>query len=79
MAAAEIPITPLTRRLAAAVRVPGSKSITNRALLLAALAHGRSVIDDVLISDDTRRMAAALVALGFAVAVDEAVRRIAVF
>ncbi len=79
MAAAEIAITPLTRRLAAAVRVPGSKSITNRALLLAALAHGRSVIDGVLISDDTRRMAAALVALGFTVEVDEAVRQIAVF
>ncbi len=78
MAAAEIAITPLTRRLAAAVRVPGSKSITNRALLLAALAHGRSVIDGVLISDDTRRMAAALVALGFAVEVDETARKIAV-
>jgi 3-phosphoshikimate 1-carboxyvinyltransferase len=79
VAAAEIAITPLTRRLAAAVRVPGSKSITNRALLLAALAHGRSVIDGVLISDDTRRMAAALVALGFTVEIDEAVRQIAVF
>ena len=79
MAAAEIAITPLTRPLAAAVSVPGSKSITNRALLLAALAHGRSVIDGVLISDDTRRMAAALVALGFTVEVDEAARQIAVF
>ena len=79
MAAAEIAITPLTRRLAAAVRVPGSKSITNRALLLAALAHGRSVIDGVLISDDTRRMASALMALGFTVEVDEAARQIVVF
>src|SRR5580693_5122363 len=79
VAAAEIAITPLTRRLTAAIRVPGSKSITNRALLLAALAYGRSVIDGVLISDDTRRMAAALVALGFTVEVDEAARQIAVF
>ena len=64
--------------LSATVRVPGSKSITNRALLLAAMADGRSVIESVLISDDTRRMVAALSALGFAVEVDAAARRITV-
>ncbi len=78
MAAVEIEILPVLRPLAATVTVPGSKSITNRALLLAAMASGRSVIDSVLISDDTRRMATALIALGFAVEVDEAARRIAV-
>ena len=36
------------------VSVPGSKSITNRALLLATLAEGESVLRDVLFSDDSR-------------------------
>jgi 3-phosphoshikimate 1-carboxyvinyltransferase len=74
----EIEIAPIRHPLAATVSVPGSKSITNRALLLAAMASGRSVIESVLISDDTRRMAAALISLGFAVEVDEAMRRITV-
>ena len=78
MAANEIEIVPITHPLAATVAVPGSKSITNRALLLAAMAHGRSIIESVLISDDTRRMAAALSTLGFAVEVNEAARRITV-
>jgi 3-phosphoshikimate 1-carboxyvinyltransferase len=45
-------------------RVPGSKSITNRALALAALAEGQSRLTGVLASDDTRHMRAALEALG---------------
>ncbi|HVW03631.1 MAG TPA: hypothetical protein VHB78_01430, partial [Vicinamibacterales bacterium] len=44
-------------------RVPGSKSITNRALALAALADGASTLTGVLESDDTRHMRAALEAL----------------
>lgn len=44
--------------------MPGSKSITNRALLLAALAEGTTVLDNVLESDDTRRMREGLAALG---------------
>ena len=51
----------------AVVRVPGSKSITNRALLVAALADGDSELVGALHSDDTRYMAAALNALGVAV------------
>jgi 3-phosphoshikimate 1-carboxyvinyltransferase len=74
----EIEIAPISHPLAATVSVPGSKSITNRALLLAAMASGRSVIESVLISDDTRRMVAALISLGFAVEVDEAMRRITI-
>ncbi|PIV14895.1 MAG: 3-phosphoshikimate 1-carboxyvinyltransferase, partial [Gallionellales bacterium CG03_land_8_20_14_0_80_55_15] len=35
------------------VRLPGSKSISNRVLLLAALAHGTTVVRDLLKSDDT--------------------------
>ena len=48
-------------------RVPGSKSITNRALLLAALAEGESVLRGGLDSDDTVVMRAALEALGVGV------------
>ncbi len=46
------------------LRVPGSKSLTNRALVAAALAPGRSEIVAPLDSDDTRALAAALRALG---------------
>lgn len=53
------------------VSVPGSKSITNRALLLAALAEGKSVLRGVLFSDDSRHFLQALTELGFSVAVDE--------
>lgn len=56
----------------ATVRVPGSKSITNRALLVAALAHGASELTGALHSDDTRYMAAALNALGIPVETDVA-------
>ena len=48
----------------AVVRLPGSKSLTNRALVLAALAEGRSVVRRALRSRDTELMAAALTALG---------------
>jgi 3-phosphoshikimate 1-carboxyvinyltransferase len=46
------------------VRLPGSKSISNRVLLLAALSSGRTVVHDLLDSDDTRVMLDALRALG---------------
>ena len=46
------------------VTLPGSKSISNRLLLLAALCQGQTVIHDLLDSDDTRVMLAALRALG---------------
>lgn len=52
------------------VRVPGSKSITNRALLVAALADGESELLGALLSDDTRYMATALRDLGIAVETD---------
>ncbi len=66
----EIEITPLTGPFDARVVLPGSKSITNRAMLLAALAQGRSVIESALFSDDTRYMADALRALGFTVEIE---------
>ncbi|MFL9667760.1 bifunctional 3-phosphoshikimate 1-carboxyvinyltransferase/cytidylate kinase [Variovorax sp. AB1(2024)] len=49
---------------AGTVRLPGSKSISNRVLLLAALASGTTTIHDLLDSDDTRVMLTALRALG---------------
>ncbi|MDP9893198.1 3-phosphoshikimate 1-carboxyvinyltransferase [Variovorax boronicumulans] len=49
---------------AGTVRLPGSKSISNRVLLLAALATGTTTIHDLLDSDDTRVMLDALRALG---------------
>ncbi len=53
-------------------QVPGSKSITNRALILAALADGPTHFTGALFSRDTRILIAALRALGFEVADDEA-------
>ncbi len=60
-------IRPPGRGLTGRVQLPGSKSITNRALLLAALARGRSRLTGALKSDDTRYMAAALRAMGVGV------------
>ena len=74
----EIEIKPLRRRIKAEVRVPGSKSITNRALLIAAMAPGRSELDGALFSDDTRYMIGALQRLGFAVEADQAREHIVV-
>src|SRR5574343_1288083 len=49
------------------VRLPGSKSISNRVLLLAALSEGETEVRDLLASDDTERMLDALKALGLGV------------
>jgi 3-phosphoshikimate 1-carboxyvinyltransferase len=55
---------PPLRAAAGTVRLPGSKSISNRYLLLAALAQGATEVRDLLHSDDVERMLEALVALG---------------
>ncbi|MFO1219808.1 MAG: bifunctional 3-phosphoshikimate 1-carboxyvinyltransferase/cytidylate kinase [Burkholderiaceae bacterium] len=55
---------PPLRRAAGTVRLPGSKSISNRVLLLAGLSEGRTAVHDLLDSDDTRVMLDALAALG---------------
>ena len=49
-------VEPLERPPDTTVVLPGSKSITNRALLCAALADGRSVIEGALLADDTEAM-----------------------
>src|SRR5215813_151825 len=71
----EIEIRPVGGPLDAQIALPGSKSITNRALLLAAMASGRSIIDAGLASDDTRFMTSALRGLGFNLEVDEGIGR----
>ena len=73
-----ITIEPVLRPFDAVVRVPGSKSITNRALPIAAMADGVSTLHGVLFSDDTRRMIESLQRLGFQLHVEEPARRIQV-
>lgn len=58
------------------VTVPGSKSITNRALLMAAMAEGDTTLSGVLFSDDSRVFVKALQDLGFQVQVEEKEKRI---
>jgi 3-phosphoshikimate 1-carboxyvinyltransferase len=65
-------IRPARTELDVTVRVPGSKSITNRALLLAALASGSSTLRGALAADDTLAFAAGLRSLGFGVDRDAA-------
>ncbi|MFV0625535.1 3-phosphoshikimate 1-carboxyvinyltransferase [Sphingomonas sp. ac-8] len=65
--ASALTIVPPEQPLVGRVVLPGSKSITNRMLLIAALAHGTSRLTGALKSDDTIHMAAALRQLGVAV------------
>ena len=58
---------PAVRTARGTVHLPGSKSISNRVLLLAALADGATEIRDVLVSDDTARMLDALQTLGVSI------------
>jgi 3-phosphoshikimate 1-carboxyvinyltransferase len=53
------------------VRVPGSKSLTNRALLIASLANGKTRLVNALFSDDSKYFANALKTLGFDIQLDE--------
>ncbi len=67
-------VTPITNSVAnkkVTVCVPGSKSITNRALLLAALSNGTSTLSGALFSDDSRHFIQCLIDLGFPVTYDE--------
>ncbi|MFP6901532.1 MAG: 3-phosphoshikimate 1-carboxyvinyltransferase [Opitutales bacterium] len=59
-----LPITPFTQPVSAIAKVPGSKSITNRALLLAALNEGPVTLHNALFSEDVEMMLSALQALG---------------
>jgi 3-phosphoshikimate 1-carboxyvinyltransferase len=65
-----IEIQPLDKPVHAEITVPGSKSITNRALILAALADGEVTLKGALWSDDTQVMVEALKKLGFQIKVE---------
>lgn len=60
------------------VTVPGSKSMTNRALLMAALSGGVTELSGVLFSDDSRYFISSLQSLGFATQVDEKEKKVTV-
>ncbi|HEX5400397.1 MAG TPA: 3-phosphoshikimate 1-carboxyvinyltransferase [Verrucomicrobiae bacterium] len=65
-----IEIVPLDKPVHAEITVPGSKSITNRALILAALSDGEKILQGALWSEDTQIMTEALQKLGFQIKVE---------
>ncbi len=74
----QIEIRPLGRPVDAVIPIPGSKSITNRALLLATLADGTSVLENALFSEDSHWFMECLRRLGIVVEADEAQARLTV-
>ncbi len=70
-----IEIKPLVAPPRATIRVPGSKSITNRALLLTALAEGDSTLDNALFSEDSHWFVECLRRLGITVDADPAAEK----
>ncbi len=68
----DLRIEPISVPFTATLTPPGSKSLTNRALVLAALAAGECVLSNALFADDTRVMLDAIKSLGFQIDVDEA-------
>ena len=66
-----IEIQPIRKPLDTTIEVPGSKSYTNRALLVAAMANGVSTLTGALFSDDTHYMSASLRKLGVQINADE--------
>jgi 3-phosphoshikimate 1-carboxyvinyltransferase len=66
----DLRIEPILKPFSATITPPGSKSLTNRALVLAALASGTSALTNVLFADDTVVMLDCLGRLGFDVKVD---------
>ena len=66
----DVTLEPVRTPFAASITPPGSKSLTNRALVLAALADGASTLSNVLFADDTLVMIECLMRLGFDLRVD---------
>jgi 3-phosphoshikimate 1-carboxyvinyltransferase len=73
-----VTIDPLTQPFRAVVAPPGSKSLTNRALVLGALADGASTLSNILLADDTRIMLEGLQRLGFELSLDEAAATVSI-
>lgn len=67
----DLTLQPIQKPFAASISPPGSKSLTNRALVLAALASGTTTLTNVLFADDTRVMLDGLGKLGFELQIDE--------
>jgi 3-phosphoshikimate 1-carboxyvinyltransferase len=63
-------ISPINHPLNASVRVPGSKSLTNRAILISALADGKTSLTNALFADDSCYFMDALTQLGFKLIID---------
>jgi 3-phosphoshikimate 1-carboxyvinyltransferase len=71
-------VKPLQHPVRAIVNIPGSKSITNRALPIAALSDGECSLENVLFSDDSRYFMKCLQTLGFSLEIDEDKQRVTV-
>ena len=69
-------VTPVKAQTPFSVTVPGSKSITNRAMLLAALSDGECLLKNALFSSDSRALLAALEVLGIKCSADETTKEI---
>lgn len=74
----DVRLDPIAQPFESTITPPGSKSITNRALILAALARDESTLSNVLFADDTLVMIDSLKKLGFEIEVDESSKSIAV-
>jgi len=72
------PVEPLAGPVDAVAVVPGSKSMTNRALVCAALAEGTSTLEGIAFADDIEAMVDCLGRLGFVVDIDRAAGRVVV-
>src|SRR5438046_10383898 len=70
IAMSDLTIQPITRPFTATITPPGSKSLTNRALVLAALSDGICDLSNVLFADDTEVMIESLMRLGCHVVID---------
>ena len=71
-------IQPFSNQVQGSIQIPGSKSLTNRALILAALANGKTLLEGCLFSEDTEIMSDALSRLGIKVQRDKEKRTIEV-
>lgn len=71
-------VKPLTGSNPIKVEVPGSKSITNRALMLAALGKETCILHGVLFSDDSRAFLSCLEELGFEVKIEEEQKKVTI-
>jgi 3-phosphoshikimate 1-carboxyvinyltransferase len=78
MSQQQLTLTPAGRPFDSEITPPGSKSLTNRALILAALADGQCTLTNVLFADDTLVMMECLARLGFGLTIDRATHTVKV-